>query len=204
MVDIVNEVNETIAAREKAGDAEIVILLQRVCEEIINLRAQIGDVAGQHYRAQAGQTFASRSTSPDREGQGRCYSSAQRAGAARRFLPAPHDPSPAARATAIRARVQASEAVLDTFKTKDGRAVGDLDVRDLVRLAAAREKTSWVDAREAELFRLIAKRVGHAPIGAKVRDVIDEDVIVDLIAQSAVAASMRSRISFTAQVGHDD
>ncbi|MDR3488735.1 MAG: hypothetical protein P4M05_28010 [Bradyrhizobium sp.] len=66
--------------------------------------------------------------------------------------------------------------VFDTFKVRDGRAIGDLLWHELKKLAQSNE-------REARILRTIEGAVANAPSEAKVRDVVSVRIVAAAIAK---------------------
>jgi hypothetical protein len=111
-------------------------------------------------------------------------------------LPAPREPSVAARNAARTARAAAAQSVLDTFKISiaggAGLVLGDIPVDALPRLIATTGRTAWITSRQHHLLHTIKSHVdkqAHIPKDAKVRDVIRPDLANQMIDSASSEAS---------------
>lgn len=80
-------------------------------------------------------------------------------------LPPSREPSPQQRRAAADVRNVVSLTVLDTFKIRDGRAIGDVRFGEIKRLRTA-------NAAEASIFQQIEERYAHAEHDSKLRDLL--------------------------------
>ena len=90
-------------------------------------------------------------------------------------------PSPLSLSIAKAARTAVARTVLDSFKVRDGRAIGDLAFCEL-------ESLRFENAREAAVLRLIQKHYANAPGNAIVRDLIKESDLERFIQTAAQIA----------------
>ena len=90
-------------------------------------------------------------------------------------------PRPVSPAYLVAARGRSQEiarSVLDSFRVRDGRAIGDVFMADLPALEAANN-------REAILVRLLQRHVANPPLGARVRDIVKAADLEKMIQKSA-------------------
>jgi hypothetical protein len=88
-------------------------------------------------------------------------------------------PIPPAYLAAARKEAKAiARTVLDSFKVRDGRAIGDLAFHEIEALRAA-------NVREASVFRQIQKHVANADPWARVRDLIKAEDLERMIQRAA-------------------
>jgi hypothetical protein len=90
---------------------------------------------------------------------------------------APAEPSPAQRRAAASVAKVVAITVLDTFKVRDGRSIGDVRHGELGRMAST-------NLREAKVFTQIME-FASAPSDAKVRDIISAKELQRMIQKAA-------------------
>lgn len=90
-------------------------------------------------------------------------------------------PSATDLAAAKAARKAIALTVLDSFKVRDGRSIGDVPVADL-------EKLRNLNAQEASVIRQIQRHVANAPHDALVRDIIKASDLERMIQRAAEVA----------------
>lgn len=98
----------------------------------------------------------------------------------RRAAPA-REPSSADRKAAAVVALSAARTVLDGFKIRDGRSIGDVTWKEVATLRAT-------NAREASVLGQIQKRVAHADGDARVRDLIGADELARIVQKAAEVA----------------
>jgi hypothetical protein len=115
-------------------------------------------------------------------------SSTNRSGGGRPFIDAqtPHaaparEPSSADRKAAAVVALSAARTVLDSFKIRDGRSIGDVTWKEVATLRAT-------NAREASVLGQIQKRVAHADGDARIRDLIGADELARIVQKAAEVA----------------
>ncbi len=94
--------------------------------------------------------------------------------------PAPLSPSPGYLRAALRAAPSVARSVLDSFKVRDGRPIGDVPWSGIDRLIAA-------NSREAHLLALIRQHINGTPAdpNTPLRELIDADMLARLIQKAA-------------------
>ena len=90
-------------------------------------------------------------------------------------------PSASGRAAVMRAATNIARSVLDSFKVRDGRPIGDLAFCEL-------ENMRFDNAREAAVIRQIQRHYANAPGNALVRDLIGEDDLNRFVQKAAEVA----------------
>lgn len=93
------------------------------------------------------------------------------------------EPTRLEREAAGRMRTIVATTVLDSFRVRDGRSIGDVKWREIERLR--RDNT-----QEAAVLRLIQRKVAHADPNAKVRELITPDELARMVQQAAEAADV--------------
>ncbi len=76
-----------------------------------------------------------------------------------------------------------SNSLLDSFKIRDGRKIGDILFRELESLRAE-------NAVEAELLRQIQRHAVNVPIDALVRDIVSDDQLATMLDRAKVKADV--------------
>lgn len=141
---------------------------------VVNARQPNGD--GRDHRANENQEKVGASSSRGGVGLWKNEHPAERARPVR-------EPSPADRAAANTVAKVVALTVLDTFRVRDGRSIGDVRYGELGRLMTT-------NAREAAVIKLILDH-GNAPHDARVRDIIkikDFQVMIQRAAEVVDAA----------------
>ncbi|MFP1634113.1 hypothetical protein ACLB6G_20480 [Zhengella sp. ZM62] len=92
-----------------------------------------------------------------------------------------HIPTASGRAAVMRAATNIARSVLDSFKLRDGRAIGSIAFCEL-------EGLRFENAREAAVIRQIQRHYANAPGDALVRDLIKEDDLNRFIQKAAEVA----------------
>lgn len=90
-------------------------------------------------------------------------------------------PPASGRAAVMRAATNIARSVLDSFKVRDGRPIGDLAFCEL-------ENMRFDNAREAAVIRQIQRHYANAPGNALVRDLIGEDDLNRFVQKAAEVA----------------
>lgn len=90
-------------------------------------------------------------------------------------------PSASSRAAVMRAATNIARSVLDSFKVRDGRAIGDLAFCEL-------ENMRFDNAREAAVIQQIQRHYANAPGNALVRELIGEDDLNRFVQKAAEVA----------------
>jgi hypothetical protein len=115
-----------------------------------------------------------------------------------RAAPKPKLPTEAQKKGAIRAAVAEATTFLDTKRLRDGRAIGDVLLVELPRLAlgAANKSVTFLsrgmeDAADAILCQKLAQHVQPSSSDAKVRDAIKPEVVEKLHAEAQLMAAQR-------------
>lgn len=151
------------------------------------------DAEGQQNPAEKATPTAPSASSPN-EGKGQTAA----ADKARRTVPAPSPhgseghranadkampalPPASGRAAVMRAATNIARSVLDSFKVRDGRAIGDLAFCEL-------ENMRFDNAREAAVIRQIQRHYANAPGNALVRELIGEDDLNRFVQKAAEVA----------------
>ena len=93
----------------------------------------------------------------------------------------PSFPSASGRAAVMRAATNIARSVLDSFKVRDGRPIGDLAFCEL-------ETLRFDNAREAAVIRQIQRHYANAPGNALVRELIGEDDLNRFVQKAAEVA----------------
>lgn len=89
-----------------------------------------------------------------------------------------HAPSASSSAAVMRAATNIARSVLDSFKVRDGRAIGDLAFCEL-------ENMRFDNAREAAVIQQIQRHYANAPGNALVRELIGEDDLNRFVQKAA-------------------
>lgn len=134
-----------------------------------------GEASGQIAPDDKVQARHAAASPPPRDGAGQPH-----AGALGPIARPAREPSPAQRAAAASVARTVAVTVLDTYRIRDGRAIGDVRFGELERLRSA-------NAAEASLIRQIQR---HATAGhdALVRDVVKADDLQRMIQKAAEVA----------------
>lgn len=119
-----------------------------------------------------------RAPHPDRDG-GHTSNAGSNAGQSR-AAPA-REPTVADRAAMLRTRTRIAVTVLDSFRVRDGRPIGDVTFGELAALRGA-------NLMEASLCRLIERHIANPAPDTKIRDAINADTLQRMIQKSAEIA----------------
>jgi gas vesicle protein len=83
----------------------------------------------------------------------------------------------------LAAHTEAAKTIMDTYKIRDGRSIGDIQFLELEGIRSA-------NAQEAALIKLIMRHASNVDPVLKVRDVIKIDVLQGMIQKAAEAADV--------------
>jgi hypothetical protein len=136
-----------------------------------------GDGRGHPIVSREGQHTQAPSSPHHREREGRI----EAADKATVDVPPAREPSAAAKRAMVEVRKAISVSIMDTFKVRDGRSIGEVRFGEL-------EAMRGESARDAFLFRQLQKHAANADPSARVRDVVKVETLQRMLQKSAELA----------------